>query len=125
MLEFAVFKVSGPVAVRYPRGGEGHYRAGGVSPSKVPRMGTDITIVTYGLMINTAMKAAELLNRRGVSAEILKLDFISPLDMRGIIKSVAKTGRMLAVSYTHLQSKWRREGAGHAYFENKHRTNPG
>ncbi len=97
MLEFALFKLSGPVAIRYPRGGEGEYKGGGVSASKLLREGVDITVVTHGIITNTALKAAEMLAYKGIEAEIIKLDFVNPLDMRAIKKSVRKTGRLLVL----------------------------
>lgn len=95
MLKMALYKINGPVAIRYPRGSEGDYKAGGVLPSKILREGSDITIVTYGVQINEAVAAAAELERLGVSAEIVKLDFISPLDMKSIISSVTKTSRII------------------------------
>ncbi len=95
MLETAINSIKGPVAVRYPRGREGDYKAGGVAPSKILREGSDVTIVTYGIQINTAVAAAEELEGLGVSAEIIKLDFISPIDMKTIRLSVEKTSRIL------------------------------
>ncbi len=97
MLEFAVHRANGPVAVRYPRGGEGEYMAGGVSGSKVLNIGSDFTLVTYGTAVNTAAQAVVTLAMLGVSVELIKLDFINPIDFRTIIKSVAKTGRLLVL----------------------------
>ena len=97
MLRFAVEDVDGPVAVRYPRGGEGAYAGGGADKSKIMRGGSDITLVTYGVNINTALEAAETLAGEGISAEIVKLGSISPIDMDTIAGSLAKTGRLLVL----------------------------
>ncbi|MBQ6539701.1 MAG: 1-deoxy-D-xylulose-5-phosphate synthase [Oscillospiraceae bacterium] len=97
MLEYAVLEAKGPAAVRYPRGGEGKYREGGIYPSKVLREGGDITIVSYGVNINDAADAAELLEKRGVSAEVVKLGIIKPADFSDIFASVRKTGRLMVV----------------------------
>ncbi|MBR7081737.1 MAG: 1-deoxy-D-xylulose-5-phosphate synthase [Oscillospiraceae bacterium] len=97
MLEFAVERVKGPVAVRYPRGGEGIYKDGGVKPSKLLREGSDFTIITYGVSVNTAIETAAELDKRGVSVEVLKLDFISPIDMKSVLASAEKTGRVLVL----------------------------
>ena len=67
MLEQAVLKMSGPVAVRYPRGGEGSYTEdSGNAPSVVLREGSDITLVGYGVEINEVLKAADLLKEQGI-----------------------------------------------------------
>ncbi|MDR1065296.1 MAG: 1-deoxy-D-xylulose-5-phosphate synthase [Oscillospiraceae bacterium] len=95
MLTQAVVRDSGPVAVRYPKGKEGAYRAGGVNPSAVLREGADITLVTYGIMTNVALRAAEKLAAAGISAEVIKLGVIAPLDTAGIERSAAKTGALI------------------------------
>ena len=95
MLTYAVEECTGPVAVRYPRGGDGVYT--GVSREMVFRTGRDVTILTYGTMINQVMEAAELLDREGVSAEVLRIAQIKPLDLAPIAESVKKTGRLLVV----------------------------
>jgi 1-deoxy-D-xylulose-5-phosphate synthase len=64
MLKYAV-DLSGPAAVRYPRGCQGAYREGGVNASRVLREGTDVTIVSYGILINEALDSAELLQPTG------------------------------------------------------------
>ena len=96
MLRTAVLEMNGPVAVRYPRGGEGAYREmGGTTGSVVVRNGTDLTIVAYGMMVNEALKAAELLEKQGKNAQVLKLNSILPLDMDGILSCAKKTGHLL------------------------------
>ena len=90
MLSRAVYDCTGPVAVRYPRGGDGAYQKALGQP--VLREGKDLTIVSYGIMINEAIAAANLLDQQGLHAEILKLDRISPLDMGPIEASAKKTG---------------------------------
>jgi len=69
------------VAVRYPRGGEGAYTgaADTHSPAVTLRQGSDCTIVTYGVLVNQALAAAELLEQKGIRAEVVKLNRISPL----------------------------------------------
>lgn len=98
MLTHAVLEIKGPTAVRYPRGGEGEYKASsGGSSACVLREGKDITLVAYGIMINNALQAARLLEAQGISAEVLKLNVINPIDFSDIIKSVEKTARVLTV----------------------------
>lgn len=98
MVRFAALEQQGPVAIRYPRGGEGAYSGmAGVEGSAVLREGTDITLVAYGVMINEVLAAAEELQSKGVSAQVLKLNSISPLDVGAIVSCAGNTGRMLVV----------------------------
>ena len=96
MLEQALFKETGPVAVRYPRGGEGAYTEGGAEACKLLRRGGDLTIAVYGTMVNEAVKAAELLEAEGISAEIIKLGRVLPLDAGPVIESAKRTGALVA-----------------------------
>ena len=93
MLRKAVFSMDGPVAVRYPRGGDGKLAQAVQSP--VLREGTDITLVGYGKLINEIMEAASLLQESGISAEVVKLPSVKPIDMAAIAASVRKTGHLL------------------------------
>ena len=96
MLRYAVLKLNGPVAVRYPRGGEGAFTEPcGVTGASVVREGTDITIIAYGTMVNEALNAAELLNEKGKRAQVLKLNSIAPLDMETVLDCAKKTGALL------------------------------
>jgi len=97
MLRHAIENVAGPVAVRYPRGGEGAYKDGGVDNAKCIRVGKDITLVTYGVNINTAIEASKKLKKDGISVEIIKLGCINPIDFTAIATSVAKTGRLMVL----------------------------
>ncbi len=101
MLERAVLRLDGPVAVRYPRGGEGSYTGcAGEEPSTVLRAGKDITLVSYGVEINQVLEAAQRLEQKGIQAEIVKLNQLTPLDGTEIIRSVAKTGVLLVAEET-------------------------
>jgi 1-deoxy-D-xylulose-5-phosphate synthase len=91
----AALDMDGPVAVRYPRGEEGAYAEGGAEPVKIVREGSDVTIVSYGIMINEAIKAADLLKIKGVSAEVVKLGRLAPLELEEIRLSAGKTGRLI------------------------------
>ena len=96
MLRYAVEKVRGPVAVRYPRGGEGKFRAlCGIEGASVIRPGTDVTIAAYGTMVNEAVEAARLLEEKGRSAQVVKLNSISPLDVDTVAACAQKTGRLV------------------------------
>lgn len=85
MLRRAVFHTEGPVAVRYPRGGEGTYTACcGEEDFSVLCEGEDAVIVSYGVLINEAIKAAELLNARGIRVRVVKVNRIAPLDSHSV-----------------------------------------
>ncbi len=81
MLRQALFELSGPVAIRYPRGGEGAFQ-GDTSAEPLVRLrtGRDASLLTYGVLVNEALAAAELLAAEGIEAEVLKLNRIAPLD---------------------------------------------
>ena len=97
MLDRALFHMDGPVAVRYPRGGEGKYLGtGGDDPATILRWGNDITLVGYGTEINDILEAAALLEQRGVRAEVVKLNQLTPLISDLVELSVRKTGVLLA-----------------------------
>src|SRR5690554_6613582 len=70
----------------------------------VKREGKDLTIVTYGAMVHSSLKAAEELAKEGIEAEIIDLRTISPLDIDTIIKSVEKTNRAIVVQEAQKQA---------------------
>ena len=63
----------------------------------IKRNGTDVTLITYGRMVQMCMNVAEWLALDGISAEILDLRTLSPLDTETINASVKKTGRAVVV----------------------------
>ncbi len=96
MLKKALAEDTGPVAVRYPRGGEGAFK-GDTSdrPAAVVRPGSGVTIAAYGVELNEVLAAAKLLARQNVSAEVVKLNVLSPLDADTVLASVKKTGALV------------------------------
>ena len=83
----------GPAALRYPRGGEGAFRDDTSDKSAaILRAGFDVTVVTYGILVNEALKAAEKLETRGVSVELVKLNRLDAPDFDLIAASAGKTG---------------------------------
>jgi 2-oxoisovalerate dehydrogenase E1 component beta subunit len=63
----------------------------------VRREGTDLTVVSYGLMHHLALEAAERLAADGIQAEIIDLRSIYPLDMDTVLESVGKTNKVMVV----------------------------
>ena len=98
MLNFAIKDYNGTIAVRYPRGGEKRSFDNGdfvLGKAKILRPGKDLTIAAYGSMVTRAMDCAEALEERGFSAEVIDLRTIKPLDGDTVIKSAAKTGKLV------------------------------
>ncbi len=97
MLHQAIYACSGPVAIRYPRGGEGVYRSNtdsAVSAVTV-RQGTDAAILTYGVLVNEALAASDLLQEKGIRAGVLKLNRISRLDECPLAELIGRTPCLL------------------------------
>ena len=63
----------------------------------IVKTGSDVTLITWGAMIKETMEAAEKLENEGISAEIIDLATISPIDMETILTSVEKTGRCVII----------------------------
>jgi 2-oxoisovalerate dehydrogenase E1 component len=65
--------------------------------ARVACEGTDATVVAFGLMVHHALAAAEQLFRQSISIEVIDPRTVSPLDIDTILRSVAKTGRLLVI----------------------------
>jgi pyruvate/2-oxoglutarate/acetoin dehydrogenase E1 component len=61
------------------------------------REGSDLTILTYSIMVPKALEAASKLAQEGIEVEVVDLRSLKPLDTETIVKSVSKTGRTLIV----------------------------
>lgn len=106
MLQWAIKKHDGPVAIRYPRGGNRKFAGNNwgvhtdVSKAGVlacHRMGKDVTLVTYGAMIDHVMHAAELLSEKGIEATVLRLLTVSPLPVYHIQTMLSETPHAVIV----------------------------
>ncbi len=73
----------------------------------IKREGTDATVLAYGLMVSTALAAAEELAKKGVSVEVVDLRSLSPLDKPTILGSAEKTGRVVIA-----HEAWKAGGVG-------------
>ena len=87
MTRQALFEIDGPVAVRYPRGREGRFTVD-TSAQPVVRLkeGTQAALIAYGILVNEALDAADQLEQADISAKIVKLNRIAPLDMAAILR---------------------------------------
>ena len=84
-----LYKMKGPVP-------EGSYITP-IGKALVRRAGTDVTIVAGSIMLHRALEAAEKLAAEGISAEVIDLRCIRPIDRETILASVRKTGRLMVV----------------------------
>ncbi|OME88172.1 alpha-ketoacid dehydrogenase subunit beta [Paenibacillus sp. FSL A5-0031] len=75
---------------------EGEYTVE-IGKANVVREGSDVTIISYGLMVHTAVKAAEELEKTGVSVEVIDLRTLLPIDIDTIVASIKKTNRAIVV----------------------------
>ncbi|MEA2968245.1 MAG: pyruvate dehydrogenase component beta subunit [Alphaproteobacteria bacterium] len=78
-----------------------------IGKARVARSGTDVTIVAWSMSMTYALKAAEELSREDISAEVIDLRTLKPMDMATIIESVKRTGRVVTV-----EEGWRQSGVG-------------
>ncbi|NMM46002.1 pyruvate dehydrogenase complex E1 component subunit beta [Rhodospirillaceae bacterium KN72] len=68
-----------------------------IGKAKIVRAGTDVTITAFSLMVGKALEAADALAEAGISAEVIDLRTIRPLDVETIVTSVKKTNRLVSV----------------------------
>lgn len=78
-----------------------------IGKAKVERGGTDVTILAFSIMVGMAMQAAEKLAEQGISAEVINLRSLRPLDIDTIVASVKKTNRVVT-----LEEGWPFAGIG-------------
>ena len=99
MLRSAVQHTDGPIALRYPRGGEGAYTEDHWQGQAAVclREGTDVALVSYGIMINEALQAAELLEAHGVSAAVYKINILTAAFSDEFLRQVFRCGRVAVI----------------------------
>ena len=105
MLRWAVLNHNGPVAVRYPRGAEMAYTDSAWGSCKTEGLyrhkdGKDITLVTYGRMVNYVMVAAEELKRRGIDAQVVRLLTVAPLPAKEIAEKLSENHHVVVIEET-------------------------
>ena len=72
--------------------------------ANVVKEGNHVSIITYGAMVREAVKAAEKLEKDGISVEILDLRTVQPLDIEAIVATTEKTGRVVVVQEAQRQA---------------------
>ncbi|WP_417793125.1 pyruvate dehydrogenase complex E1 component subunit beta [Terasakiella pusilla] len=87
--------------------------------AKIERSGTDVTLVGYSISVGWALEAAEKLAEEGISAEVINLRSLRPLDTHTIIESVKKTNRLVTVeegwAYSNIGSEISSQVMEHAF----------
>jgi pyruvate dehydrogenase E1 component subunit beta len=78
-----------------------------IGKAKIARPGTDVTIVAWSMGMSYALKAADELAKENISAEVIDLRTLKPMDAESIIESVKKTNRVITV-----EEGWRQSGVG-------------
>ena len=98
MMAWAVNEHKGPVAIRYPRGGNRRYSENAWPASvSVHRQGKDLTLITYGITLDPVMAAAELLSQKGKEVSVLRILSISPLPITEILENISPSSPILVV----------------------------
>ncbi len=112
MLDYAVNKHNGPIALRYPRGREKipiDNKEFVLGKASVVKEGSSVTLISVGSSVASALSICEKLENDGISSEVIDLRTVKPIDRKTIIKSANKT--KLSVSIEH---NIRRGGVGEA-----------
>ncbi len=106
MLCWAVEKHNGPVALRYPRGGNGDYADSAWQNCEdvaqegaltCHRQGDSAVLITYGTMLQNTMNAAALLQEQGISVTVLRLLSVSPLPVEKILSYLKENEKVFVV----------------------------
>ena len=100
MLELAV-SLNKPVMIRYPRGGESKTKLKNsklkLGKAEILKEGEDITIIGIGSSVSKAIEVSEMLNKDDISAEVVNVRFLKPIDSNRIVKSIRKTGKVIVI----------------------------
>ena len=100
MLRWAIYDCDGPVAIRYPRGGNGIYTASDWHDDcsvKCHRSGKNITLITYGTMLDQTMEAAEILAGQGTEATVLRLMTVAPLPTEEVVRHISDNHKIVII----------------------------
>jgi len=108
MLDFALTEYSGPIAVRYPKGGtdfpgeQGKRAAIELGRGEVLCEGRDGAVLAIGSMVNYALQTAELLRERGIYITVVDAKFAKPVDEDLILKTASTTGKLITMEENTL-----------------------
>ncbi len=80
-----------------------------IGKARLAREGRDVSFVSWGAMVFTCLKAAELLAERGVSAEVLDLRTLTPVDLEALLGTAEKTGRVVIAHEAPNSGSWAAE----------------
>lgn len=107
MLTWAIQEYDGPVAVRYPRGTEGAYTGSawdGKATAVSHRRGRDITLITYGTLINPVLDAAERLEKQGIQCSVLRLLELADFSVEEILGMMPEKKNVVVIEETAANS---------------------
>lgn len=101
MLEFSI-NLNKPVAIRYPRGGEGNIKFDkcediNLGKAEIIKEGKDLSIIAIGKMVERAVEVSQLLEKENVDTEIINVRFLKPLDKETILNSARKTKKIITI----------------------------
>lgn len=109
MLNWAVMNYNGPVAIRYPRGTEGVYSSSAWKMDKeiteqnsvvLHRKGADITLLSYGVMINAVIEAAQRLAEKNIQATVLRLTKLTDITSGEILHNISGRKKLVVLEET-------------------------
>jgi len=78
-----------------------------IGKAKIARRGSDVTLVSWSMGMTYTLKAADELAKAGISAEVIDLRTLKPMDIDTVVESVKKTGRIVTI-----EEGWRQSGVG-------------
>ncbi len=109
MMKFA-FKFNGPIAIRYPRGSyeknllhDKKRNEINYGKAEILKEGSDITIVAYGKTVAKALDVANILKKKRISAEVINVRFLKPIDKETICNSIFKTKKVVTIEDAYLE----------------------
>lgn len=124
MLAWAVEEQTGPVAIRYPRGGDREYTESawlGTDKRVVcHRRGGDVAIVTYGVTVSNALAASEILWEQGIEAGVFRLLSVAPIPAAELLEELGAVSHVVMIEETIHGA-----GISETLSEELHRLRPG
>ncbi len=101
MIEFSI-NLNKPVAIRYPRGGEGKIKFDkcediNLGKAEIIKEGKDLSLIAIGKMVERAVEVSHILEKNNIDAEIINVRFLKPLDKEVILNSARKTKKVITI----------------------------